>query len=100
MRHSKIQSTLLWQEQGGPSTGRSCHPAHRGKLIGSALTEHVDVTLAAAHVQPFARGVVEEIVGVAHRVNRSNAFSGGRVVNQHARWLATADEQSMIRLIE
>ena len=50
-----------------------------GKPVAALLLKYVDESFAAADIQPLTRRVIEEIVGIAHDVERLDFFSCGRV---------------------
>ena len=100
MRHREIQAILFRDEQRCPRTGGGRHMRHATEAVAVLLLKDVDEALAAADVQPFSPGIVEEIVGVADAVEGGCFFSAGRVVHENLRRPPAADKESMVCLIE
>ena len=74
--------------------------ADANKTVGLLFLQHVEVAFAAAHIQAFARRIVEQIVSVADDVKRSGFLSRRRVVLQNPGWPTASDEHAMVRLVE
>ena len=74
---------------------------HRSRqfLAGSRL-KHVDEPLSANDIQAGERGVIKQIIRVAHRVGRSHDLTRLRVVYQHLRWSPASDEQPVTCFIQ
>ena len=64
MRNRNVQTIQIRNEQGCAGACRSGHVSDAREAKRAVLLKHVDVSCAAADVQPFPHGVVEEIVGV------------------------------------
>src|SRR5437667_7768693 len=100
MWNGQIQMILLWHEQ---RRARACGSSDVCDARETALVlglKDVDVSFAAADVQPLSSGVIEEIVGVADDVERTGFLTACRVEHEHLCRPPAADKHAMIRLIE
>src|SRR5438128_9822519 len=71
MRHREIEAALCWDKQRRAGS-RGCRDVREtNEAIGILFLKHVDVAVAAADVEPLARRIVKQIVGVADDVERT-----------------------------
>src|SRR6266851_6311244 len=100
MWHREVETRILGNEQRRAGAGgrRNVRDAHEAFCI--LLLQHVEVAFAAADIQPLARRIIEQIVGVADDVEGAGLFSCRRVEYQDLGGLAASDKHATICLIE
>lgn len=100
MRHREIEPIELRHEQRGARAWSGRNAFDQSIVVGVGLVEHRDEPFPARDVDAMRRGVQEQIIRVADDIGRGDELSRRRVVDQKPGGVATADKQSMMRLIE
>src|SRR5207248_10866549 len=80
--------------------GRSRIVRNSAVVIGILLLENINESLPTDDVHPTARGVIKQVIRVAHNLDRRSLLPALRVERQHSRRGAASDQQPMMPLVE
>src|SRR4051794_159514 len=100
MRNRYEIGARLRHEQRGARSCAGTHLRQRFIGVGIYLADDIDLAVASAHVNPLARGIVVDVVDVAHCFPFIQLNAGARIQGNDTRRAAARKEDTPVRFIE
>src|SRR5689334_14081355 len=98
MGNGQIEPSQLGHKKRSSRPGCCGKMRERRVMVGILLAKDINGPCTAGNIQPLADRIVEQVVGIADNSKVCDHFTCTGIVNQHLRRVATAYEETMVRL--